>query len=168
MVPERPPLNDPVWNGEQLCSGHPQINSAQLSSFASGSGALLLSGARCVHKQNSGPPRTQAYRSGGVPFHRKRSIYALGGWSRSSMMPEAGALDAADETCREYESGRPNVSRSNPDRSETVFHEAPVTPVQSCGVRDKTFQKRKKYNQTAYSAKADKAIHDLQNKKLKS
>ena len=72
---------------------------------------------------------------------KQRGIYALGGWSRSDDDAGSGSTGRGRRDLpRVRKVGRPRVSKSNPDRSETVFNEAPIAQVQSSGVRDTKVQ----------------------------
>ena len=83
---------------------------------------------------------------------------AVGGRSRSVDDATSGSPGPGGRNVpRIRKSSRCKLSRSNPGTSETVFHEAPIAPLQSCRVRNTELQERKKYDQAAYFAKADKS-----------
>jgi hypothetical protein len=54
-------------------------------------------------------------------------------------------------------SSRCEISRSNPDGGEAIFYQKSLSPVRSCQVRNNKLQERKRHDQAAYFAKADKS-----------
>ena len=95
--------------------------------------------------------------AGEFHFIGKEASTRWAGGADLSMMAEAGALDPADETCREYERVVDReISGTDPDRSKTIFQQTALSPVRSCQVRNHKLQEREEYDQAAYFAKADK------------
>ena len=97
--------------------------------------------------------------AGEFHFIGKRGIHALGGWSRSVYDARRGNAGPGGRNLpRVRESSRPRVLESNPDRSETVFNEAPIAQVQSSGVRNTEFQEKKEHDQVEDAPKADTGV----------
>jgi hypothetical protein len=74
-----------------------------------------------------------------------------------SMLAAVGAVDPADETCREYERV---VDAKYLDQIRMLAKQfstkKSLSPVRSCQVRNNKLQEGKKHHQAAYFAKADK------------
>ena len=85
------------------------------------------------------------------------------------MMPGAEALDAADETCREYERVvDAKYLDQIPDRSGAIFYQAALSPVWSYPVRNNKLQEGKNTIKPRTLRKGTKAIHRLENKNMKN
>jgi hypothetical protein len=81
-----------------------------------------------------------------------------------SVMPGAGALDPADETSRDYERVIDPKYLDQIRTQAKEFSNKSLTSIGSCEVRNHELQEGKEHDQAPHFAKADKAIHDLQNK----
>jgi len=103
--------------------------------------------------------------AGDFHYIGKEASKRWAGGPDQSMLADAGALDPADETCREYERVvDEKISRSNPSRSKAIFYSASVSPARSCQVRDNKLQRGKNTIKPRTLRKLIKAIHYLHNK----
>src|SRR5580765_764439 len=101
------------------------------------------------------------------PFHREGGIHAMAGGVDLSMMPDSGALEPGDETCREYERVV-DATYLDQIRAEAKQFSNKRLSRQSGVARSAimNFKKGRNTIQQRTLRKLTKAIHKLQNKSV--